>query len=155
MKNQVIVTANPTTGQVFTETGVSEKDGKVYGYIRLESKEVDLSGPVAQVKVLSCLKSIAKDTFLMSGISAGDVFPGKIRIVESTTPNPNRAKQQPKRIGDLILTHGGAPIYRETEYCVDATMADVRLAHDQSKEEIKLASQNREVVLTADANPLA
>lgn len=159
MKNQVIVTANPKTGEVFTETGVSEKDGKVYGYIRLESKELDMSGPVAQVKVLSCLKSIAKDTFQIAGINAGDVFPGKIRIVESTTPNPNRTKQEPKRIGDLVLTHMGAPIYRETEYCADATMADVRLAHDQSKEEIRLAGVNaqakREVILTGTANPLA
>ena len=38
-------------------------------------------------------------------------------------------------------------------------MADVRLAHDQSKEEIRLAGVNaqakREVILTGTANPLA
>lgn len=147
MKNSVIVTANPANGQVFTSTGVSSKDGKEYGYIRLESTEVDFSGPVAQVKKRSALKSMTREAFDMSGLAAGLEIPGRIIVKESLTKNPFKANQEPKRQGKEggILLYNGQPIYRETEFTTDLNAQDVTIAHTavapvEVKSEAKLNS---------------
>jgi len=131
MKNQVTVTANPANGQVFTSTGVSEKDGKEYGFIRVESKWLDMSGAVAAVRSLSALKAISKEAFDMSGIQAGTEIEGKILIKESTTKNPYRANQEPKRAGKDggVLLYNGLPIYRETEFTSDLTKQNELIQH--------------------------
>jgi len=131
MKKSVIVTANPANGQVFTSTGVSEKDGKEYGFIRVESSEVDFSGPVATVKKRSALKAMSKEAFDTSGIVVGLEISGHIVVKESTTKNPNRTNQEPKRQGKDggILLYNGLPIYRETEFTTDLSVADELIKH--------------------------
>lgn len=131
MKNSVKVTANPANGQVFTSTGVSAKDGKEYGFIRLESKWLDMSGAVASVKSLSALKTISKEAFDISELQAGSELEGRIIIKESTTKNPFRANQEPKRQGKDggVLLYNGLPIYRETEFTTDMSIANVLVAH--------------------------
>jgi len=131
MKNSVKVTANPNTGLVFTSTGVSAKDGKEYGFIRLESKSVDFSGAVASVRILSALKTISKEAFDASGLMQGQEIDGQIIIKESTIKNPFRANQEPKRQGKDggILLSNGLPIYRETEFTTDMSVANVLVAH--------------------------
>ena len=131
MKNSVIVTANPANGQVFTSTGVSEKDGKEYGFIRVESKEVDFSGPVATVKTRSALKAMSREAFDASGLVAGLEIPGHIVVKESTTKNPNRTNQLPKTQGKDggVLLFNGLPIYRETEFTTDLSVADELIKH--------------------------
>lgn len=131
MKNSVKVTANPANGQVFTSTGVSEKDGKEYGYIRLESKQLDMSGTVATVRTQSALKTISKEAFDASELVAGSEIPGKILIKESTTKNPFRANQEAKRQGKDggVLLFNGLPIYRETEFTSDMSAENVLIAH--------------------------
>jgi len=131
MKNSVIVTANPSNGQVFTSTGISEKDGKEYGFIRVESKEIDFSGPVATVRTRSALKAMSKEAFDASGLEAGLSISGQIVIKESTTKNPNRTNQLPKTQGKDggILLYNGLPIYRETEFTTDLSAQNVLVAH--------------------------
>ena len=131
MKNSVTITANPSNGQVFTSTGVSEKDGKEYGYIRVEQKWLDMSGAVATVRSLSALKAISKEAFDMSGLAHGSEIEGKILIKESTTKNPFRANQEAKRAGKDggVLLYNGLPIYRETEFTTDLSAQNVLIAH--------------------------
>lgn len=137
MKNQVTITANKE-GQVFVSTGISAKDGKEYGYVRLESKWLDMSGPIAQVRSLSALKTFSREAFDMSELKAGDALDGKIVIKESTIKNPFRANQQPKIqpknpnvAGDVdkLLLFNGAPIYRETEFTTDMSAENVLVKH--------------------------
>lgn len=127
---KVIVTAT-AAGQVFTSNGVSEKDGKEYGYIRVESKEVDFSGPVATVKTRSALKAMSREAFDASGIVAGLEIPGHIVVKESTTKNPNRTNQLPKTQGKDggVLLLNGLPIYRETEFTTDLSVSDEMIKH--------------------------
>lgn len=131
MKNSVTITANPANGQVFTSTGISEKDGKEYGFIRVESKWLDMSGAVASVRSLSALKAISKEAFDASGLQAGSEIEGKIIIKESTTKNPFRTNQTPKTQGKDggVLLYNGLPIYRETEFTTDLSAQNVLIAH--------------------------
>lgn len=131
MKNSVVVTANPANGQVFTSTGISDKDGKEYGFIRVESKWLDMSGAVATVKSLSALKAISKEAFDLSGLQAGMEIDGKILVIESTVKNPFRTNQLPKTQGKDggVLLFNGLPIYRETEFTSDLTRQSVLVAH--------------------------
>ena len=131
MKNSVKVTANPANGLVFNSTGVSEKDGKEYGYIRVESKMIDMSGPVATVRTLSALKAISKEAFDASELQAGSEIEGKILIKESTTKNPFRANQAAKTQGKDggVLLFNGLPIYRETEFTTDLSAQDILVKH--------------------------
>lgn len=130
MKNQVVVTANPKTGLVFNSTGIG-KDGKEYGFIRVESKELDMTGAVASVRSLSALKAISKESFDMSDLTAGSIIEGKIIVKESVTKNPFRANQEPKRAGKDggVLLFNGLPIYRETEFTTDLSAQNVLVAY--------------------------
>lgn len=136
MKNQVIVTANPANGQVFNSTGISEKDGKEYGYYRVESTAVDRSGPVDRIIKLSALKATSKEVFDAMPLSHGEKIDGKIIVVESTTKNPFRKEQEPKRMvnsdGTLggVLLFGGLPIYRETFFTEDLSAQSTFLKHN-------------------------
>lgn len=134
MKNQVIVTANKD-GQVFNSTGVSEKDGKEYGYYRVESNSIDRSGPVDRLVKLSALKATSKEVFDAMPLAHGEKLDGKIIVTESTTKNPYRENQEPKRMvnqdGTLggVLLFNGLPIYRETSFTEDASAMSAFIKH--------------------------
>ena len=131
MKNQVVVIANKTTGQVFNSTGISAKDGKEYGWYTVQSTTVDRSGALDRVVVLTALRSTSKEAFDASPLVAGEILDGKILVKESVTKNPFRANQEPKRAGKDggVLLFNGLPIYRETEFTTDLSAQNVLVAH--------------------------
>lgn len=135
MKNQVRVTANPTTGQVFTSTGESEKDGKEYGFYRVESVVVDRSGPLDRVIKLSAIKGTSREVFDAEPLVAGQMIDGQIVVTESTIKNPFREKQEPKRMVNQdsslggVLLFNGLPIYRETTFTEDLSLKSTLLKH--------------------------
>lgn len=135
--NKVIVTANPQNGQVFTKSENLGKDGKQYGFIRVESTSLDMSGAVARVKTLSALKTISEDDYnkIANHLKAGTELPGRIRVVETT--DVERAKKEgfkPKMAGSgenaqpCLLD--GAQIYRKTEYDSTGSLADEIIRHN-------------------------
>lgn len=131
MKNQVVVIANKNSGLVFNSTGISAKDGKEYGWYTVQSTFVDRSGAMDKVTVLSALRSTSLEAFNAAPLVAGEVLDGKIVIKESTTKNPFRASQEPKRKGKDggILLFNGQPIYRETEFTSDLNAQNVLIAY--------------------------
>jgi hypothetical protein len=131
MKNSVVVIANKTTGLVFNSTGISVKDGKEYGWYTVQSTFVDRSGALDKVTVLSALRSTSAEAFNAAPLVAGEILDGKIIIKESTTKNPFRANQEPKRKGKDggILLFNGQPIYRETEFTTDLNAQNVLVAY--------------------------
>lgn len=132
MKNQVVVIANKTTGLVFNSTGISAKDGKEYGWYTVQQTMVDRSGPMDRVVNLTALRSISKEAFDLAPLAAGELIDGKIIVKESTTKNPFRSSQEPKRKGKdgAILLYNGQPIYRETEFTTDLSAQNVLVAHN-------------------------
>lgn len=139
MNNLVKVTVTPSTGLVFNSTGISAKDGKEYGYMRLEevieeglaSLSFSAKGYVQSAKANSALLTISKEVFDKAKIEEGQTMVGKIVIKESTTKNPFRANQDPKRAGKDggVLLSNGLPIYRETEFTTDLSAQNVLVAH--------------------------
>jgi len=143
MKSQAKITANPTTGEVFTlntnEDGSPKlgKDGKRYGFIRIAQQEVDLSAAVAQVKTRSAIKSIAEDSYNAAKdfLTEGTTMPGKIVAKESLIKEQGYTE---KRAGTTenapVCKLGGKTIYRTTVYTeVDSEM-DVLIQHDNAEE---------------------
>jgi len=131
MKNSVVVIANKTTGLVFNSTGISAKDGKEYGWYTVQSTFVDRSGALDKVTVLTALRSTSAEAFNAAPLAAGEIIDGKIVVKESTTKNPFRANQEPKRKGKDggILLFNGQPIYRETEFTTDLNAQNVLVAY--------------------------
>lgn len=131
MKNQVVVIANKNSGLVFNSTGISAKDGKEYGWYTVQSTVVDRSGSIDKVTVLTALRSTSAEAFNAAPLAAGEIIDGKIVVKESTTKNPFRANQEPKRKGKDggILLFNGQPIYRETEFTTDLNAQNVLVAY--------------------------
>lgn len=131
MKNQVVVIANKNSGLVFNSTGISAKDGKEYGWYTVQSTFVDRSGAMDKVTILTALRSTSAEAFNAAPLVAGEILDGKIIVKESTTKNPFRANQEPKRKGKDggILLFNGQPIYRETEFTTDLSAQSVLVAY--------------------------
>lgn len=136
MNSTVKVTANPLDNSVF-QKGTVGKDGKQYGYIRVESvKHVNNGGFLKPVAV-SALVPMSEADFNRAPLTAGQDLGGKIRIIESLTQTPG-AKAKLAGDSQIPCTIGGKQIYRKTEWTMDLSLQDVLLAHDNG-EAIKAA----------------
>jgi hypothetical protein len=124
----VKITANKE-GQVFTNNAGLGKDGKQYGYIRVEAQTMDFSGVVAKVKTRSALISMTAEDFAKTSLKNGQPLNGKIVFTESVIKTGNA---EPKRAGvdGEILTSGGLPIYRYSKFTSDQNATDVLIAHE-------------------------
>ena len=138
MKSSVKITANPKTGEVFTPNAeLSKKDGKQYGFIRLEQTVVDMSTGVARVKTISALKSFLKEDYLKAKdfLTAGRELPGTILRLESLVEAQGFS---PKMAGSeenaQPCTLDGKQIYQSTQYSTDVNAVDVLIAHNNKIE---------------------
>lgn len=136
MNDSVRVTKNPTTGEVFTKNEGLGKDGKQYGYIRVQSEQIDLNGAVARVKTISALKSMTEEDFnkVKHVLVDGASLPGRIRTIESLEAGPGfQAKMAGSGENALPCLKDGKQIYRKTELCVTGE-ADELIAHTNGAE---------------------
>lgn len=151
LRSNVTITKNPETGNVFTENeGVSENDGKQYGFIRLQQEIVDMSGGVGSVKVRSALKSFEKSTFEKASkiLVEGRELPGNI-VREETTEGTELFGEglgwKEKRAGSAedapVCKIGNKTIYQRSRYDETGEEADILIPHT-NKEEIKAYQEN-------------
>jgi hypothetical protein len=124
----VKITANKE-GQVFTTNANLGKDGKQYGYIRVESQVMDFSGAVAKVKTRSALISMTAEDFAKTSLKNGAALNGKIVFTESLIKIGNAEAKRAGEKGE-ILTSGGQPIYRYSKFTSDQNATDVLIAHE-------------------------
>lgn len=129
MKTTVKVTANPANGQVFTRNAAPGKDGKTYGYIRVESSKLIDNGVFLVSRVVSALVPMSEENFNKSPLSAGQEIGGKIIVLESLEQKPG---YQPKLAGanGTPCTLDGRQIYRATKWTMDANAEDVLIKHN-------------------------
>lgn len=132
MENKVVITANPKTGEVFTPNAKLGKDGKEWGYFRVESEhEVVRNGIFGVVKRSALVATLAENK---DRIKAGRTRTGKIIWKDSLDEAPGyRPLQVPnKETGDLIpVTSGGMQVYRRVEFTEDLNAVDERLVYDR------------------------
>lgn len=135
---KVKITANPQTGKVFTpsldENGKQklDKNGKAYGFIRLESAEISLAfGYNSAVKRRSALKAMTVEAFEAGKdlLVEGAELPGKIRVIESLENKPGYSAKTAGKDG-IACTLGGKQIFRTTEYTEDMKAQDELIQHD-------------------------
>jgi len=150
----VSITANPTTGQVFTQSinadgsAKLDKNGKEHGFIRVESRELNLGFAYkAASKRRSTLIAMTKEAFVADAdlMTAGTKLPGSIVREDSLTPfyEGQKPLQAPKKdeAGNVIegefniITSGGLPVYRNEYFSNNQNAADVKLeAYDKLEE---------------------
>lgn len=137
MTSTVKLTVNPANGQIFTANENLGKDGKIYGFLRFEQQTLDFRSSVANVKVISALKSISLEayekakTFLIEGMEIG----GKIIITESLTEDVGfKVKRAGGDENSPICTFNGKPIYRKTEYSDVEGETHTLIAHTNGEE---------------------
>jgi len=92
------------------------------------------------VKTLSALKSLTAEAWekVKTQLTPGMVFPGKIRVIETTDAAVHKggvsSGYQIKKSGSdataQVLTNGGLPIFRSTEYVADENAADILVKHE-------------------------
>ncbi len=144
MKSKVTITANPQNGQVFTPNAELGKDGKRYGFIRLEQTILDFSGAVARSKKVSALKSMLEDDYNKAKdfLKQGTEMPGTIIAKETLDPSLKGYQAKMAGSGDKAIAclSGTKPIFRTTEYVTDVNAEDVLIQHT-NVEEIKAANK--------------
>lgn len=135
-KLAVIVTAN-LLGSAFTK-GTVGKDGKQYGFIRVESvKHISNGGFLKPVKI-SALIPMSEADYNAAPIAVGTNLSGRIRIEESLTQTPGSKPKMAGKTG-VGCTVNGKQIYRATKWYSDVELAatpslqnDVLLSHDNT-----------------------
>lgn len=130
----VKVTANPTTGVIFTPNANPSKDGKTYGFIRLEDNKVDLDSAIGSLKKVSILKQISAEA--AAELADGQEFSGQIISTDSLVPHFEGQKQLQAPIAkgsselrDVLC--GGMKVYRKYEFTSNLKKASVKLTYDK------------------------
>lgn len=117
--------------------GVSEKNPE-YGYVRVEQvvRSVNERGWLRVSKRSSLIKGKVED-LINCNYKLGEELPGKIIVVESTTPfNPENPDRDLKIAGEtgVICRIDDEPIYRQTFYTPNDRAQDDLLMHTNSEE---------------------
>ncbi len=135
MEQFAVITANPKTGLVFTPNANLGKDGKQYGFIRLESNNVSFGG-FGRVAKRSAL--ITFDAESWSSVAhlypAGAKVQGRVINSDSLEPKAGYREMQvaDRATGELrAITSGGRQVYRKTEFTEDLSAVDTKLVYDR------------------------
>ncbi len=157
MKTAVKITAKE--GQVFFPNLNKDKsvklgkDGKQYGYVRLQQDEINLENDVHTTNEVSILQQVEEKVGRI--YEPGMKLPGNLVSIDSFEPSyddheplqvPVRDENR-KETGDMReVTSGGKPVYREVFYDATGTKSDVRFKYDEVKEDAanKIAAKSAE-----------
>jgi hypothetical protein len=160
LTSKVSITKNPTTGLVFNLNENLGKDGKQYGFIRLEQTTVDMTSAVGGVKTRSALKSFTAEAFQKAEkfLTEGRELGGSIVRKETTDVNIHKNGEKSgytvKRAGEgenaPVCKANGLPIFQATEY-VEVENAEDTLVQHTNVDEIKAyqAAQKEAAALNA------
>lgn len=140
MRSKVILTANPNTGNVFTQNP-NKPD---WGYLRVEQTVVDMSAAVLAPKTISALKPISKESYnkTKNFFSEGMELSGKIIRKETIDfPSEEVARASGYRIKKAgssedapVCKVGNKPVYQTTEYTESIEETDLLVQHTNTEE---------------------
>lgn len=131
--NKVIVTADKAGNVINTSQNNPE-----WGYIRVEQLRATIDDQgFARKTVLSALIYGKVADLSDFGWKAGTELPGKIVVVESTTPfNEKNPEKDLKVAGStgIVCMLGSEPIYRKNMYKADPSATDSTIEHTNGEE---------------------
>ncbi len=139
----VNVTANEA-GQIFFPNAKPGKDGQIYGYVRIQSEEVDLENAIGRLVTKSMLKQFSAKA--ANTLKAGQEFPGQ--LIHKDTLEPQYEGHNPLQVpvrnadGSIKLdaeknpvlrnvTSNGMPVYRTTSFTKNQEASDSKLVYDK------------------------
>lgn len=129
----VKVTKNPETGVIVEKNPNLGKDGKQYGFIRVEEAAFNFGSVVASTKSKSALKTVIYDDAIKAvakgQISEGMELPGRIVTIESLVQELGMKPKQAGKDGGFCQKNGKT-IYFKTEYTEDPELVNVLIKHD-------------------------
>ena len=133
LSNQPIVKAHPVTGAIVTY--FDNAKGETFGKIRVDQRSPVINNGFMSFANRSAFitldESTAKEMESILGEDKPYPIAGKVVVTESLTPFYEG--QEPKRKGaeGEVITHLGAPVYRDTNYVFDLDAKDTLLAGDR------------------------
>lgn len=133
LSNQPIVKAHPDTGAIVTYFQNSK--GESFGKIRVDQRAPVINNGYMSFANRSAFITLAeKDAKEMESILTEEQpYPiaGKVVVIESTEPFYPKQSAKTKGQGGAVITHLGAPVYRDTNYVFDVNAEDTLLASDR------------------------
>lgn len=137
MNTNVLVSANKETGETLTWRTITNKNGdeRQVAVIMLRQTAMNNSS-IGGLSKRVAFKTLEKEVVEFIGEANfvdGMVYPqaGKIVILETTTPYvSSKGKTQSAKINPTtgeVITFGGEPVYRNSEFTADLNAVDVFL----------------------------
>jgi hypothetical protein len=133
LSNKPMVKAHPKTGAIVTYFENSK--GETFGKIRVDQRAATINNGFMSFTNRSAFITLnEEDAKAMETIVIVDTpYPieGKVVITESTDPFYEGQTPKTKGVGGAIITHLGAPVYRNTNYVFDLNAKDTLLVSDR------------------------
>ncbi|WP_372757995.1 hypothetical protein [Mariniflexile sp.] len=133
LSNQPLVKAHPVTGALVTYFENSK--GETFGKIRVDQRAPVINNGFMSFANRSAFITLNElDAKAMETIIVEDApYPIEGKVVVTESLEPFYESQEPKRKGadGDIITHLGAPVYRETNYVFDLEAKDTLLVSDR------------------------
>jgi hypothetical protein len=133
LSNQPIVKAHPTTGAIVTY--FDNAKGDTFGKIRVDQRSPVINNGFMSFANRSAFITLDNDTAkeMETILEEDKPYPIAGKVVVKESLEPFYKDQEPKRKGSdgEVITHLGAPVYRETNYVFDLDAQDTLLAGDR------------------------
>ena len=135
LSNLPILKAHPITGEIITY--FESQKGETFGKVR-----VDQRSPVINNGFMSFANRSAFITFdektaieMESILEEDKPYPVDGRVVVTESLEPFYKGQEPKTKGldDQVITHLGAPVYRDAQFVFDLEAKDILLVSDRDE----------------------
>tara|TARA_R110002020_G_scaffold200054_2_gene402112 strand:+ start:17267 stop:17722 length:456 start_codon:yes stop_codon:yes gene_type:complete len=144
MNTDVIIVANPNSGNVVTERMITDKDGNAsrLGVIQVQQKALTGTSIVGGVSKRTAFITLNEEAleFVDDYLVDGGVWPqeGRLAIEETLKPwvsKDGKKRQDPKINPSTqeVITYQGKPVYRNTFFTTDLNVKDIFLKESKSQ----------------------
>lgn len=135
LSNKPLVKAHPTTGAIMTYFE-SEK-GETFGKVRVDQRSPVINNGFMSFANRSAFITLnEEDAQVMESILQEDnPYPieGKVVVTESLEPFYEDQEPKTKGADGDVITHLGAPVYRDTQFVFDLEAKDTLLVSDRGE----------------------
>lgn len=140
---KAVVVAHPETGKVITR--FKAESGEEFGKIRVDQSKLEITNGFSRFANRSAFITVdAKTADLLEPMLADkEPYPmeGKVVVTESLRPFYPNQKPKTKGADGEVVTAGGKPVYRDTEFTSDLNRQDVFIAHDTANSVMNTPNQ--------------
>lgn len=134
LSNQPLVKAHPTSGKIIT--WFNNAKGETFGKVRVDQRAPVINNGFMAFANRSAFITYREDVALeMEPLLQEDKpYPieGKVQVIESTEPFYEGQEPKTKGVDGDVITHLGAPVFRDTNYVFDLNAQDILLKGDKA-----------------------